>query len=223
MLRRIAAIAIGVDGHRADLVIARTATTIAAYEGRTEVTPDDLRRAAELALPHRMRRTPFSDQSFDPQRLQDVLDRDDEPEPPSNAMDGDPGDQPDRGMSRTAISPINPLPSVHRAPHLTFSPDRQARAGNGRRTQTIANDTRGRSIGATVLTAPTGDIAIGATVCAASQHAPDPVSTTAVSVTLDDLRRHVRRTTVGGAILFVVDTSGSMGASSALKRPRARR
>ena len=50
-----------VDGLRGDLVMYRTAVTLAAYEGRLEVTVDDIRRAAELALPHRRRRQPFDE------------------------------------------------------------------------------------------------------------------------------------------------------------------
>ena len=42
-----------VDGMRADIVMARTATALAAWAGRTEVTGEDVRQAALLALPHR--------------------------------------------------------------------------------------------------------------------------------------------------------------------------
>ena len=50
-----------VDGHRADLVILKTALAHAAYEGRTRIRETDILLAAELALPHRLRRTPFED------------------------------------------------------------------------------------------------------------------------------------------------------------------
>jgi Mg-chelatase subunit ChlI len=50
---------LNVDGHRADLVILKTARAHAAYEGRTQITPEDIAIAAELALPHRIRRGPF--------------------------------------------------------------------------------------------------------------------------------------------------------------------
>jgi Mg-chelatase subunit ChlI len=48
-----------VDGHRADLVILKAAIAHAAFEGRTAITDRDIALAAELALPHRMRRGPF--------------------------------------------------------------------------------------------------------------------------------------------------------------------
>lgn len=48
-----------VDGHRADLVILKAACAHAAFEGRTSITDIDIALAAELALPHRLRRGPF--------------------------------------------------------------------------------------------------------------------------------------------------------------------
>ncbi|MDR1085995.1 MAG: ATP-binding protein [Deltaproteobacteria bacterium] len=50
---------VGVDGHRGDIVIYKAAKTLAAWNGRTEVTKEDIEAAAELALPHRLRRQPL--------------------------------------------------------------------------------------------------------------------------------------------------------------------
>ena len=52
---------VGVDGHRADIIMLKTAKTIAAFEGRKEVVKKDIEEAAELVLPHRIRRQPFMD------------------------------------------------------------------------------------------------------------------------------------------------------------------
>ncbi len=52
---------VGVDGHRGDIIILKTAKTIAAYNGRDIVQSEDIRTAAELALPHRIRRQPLMD------------------------------------------------------------------------------------------------------------------------------------------------------------------
>ncbi len=54
-----ACLKLGVDGHRADIVTLKTARAIAAYQGRDKVISQDVLAAAELALPHRVRRTPF--------------------------------------------------------------------------------------------------------------------------------------------------------------------
>jgi Mg-chelatase subunit ChlI len=52
---------LGVDGHRGDLVILKTATAHAAWEGRRHVSDRDIMLAAELALPHRLKRRPFDE------------------------------------------------------------------------------------------------------------------------------------------------------------------
>ncbi|MFJ5651758.1 putative cobaltochelatase [Streptomyces microflavus] len=75
-LRQIAATcaAFEVDGMRADIVMARTATALAAWAGREEVTADDVRQAALLALPHRRRRNPFDAPGLDEDKLDQTLD-----------------------------------------------------------------------------------------------------------------------------------------------------
>jgi magnesium chelatase subunit I len=67
ILRRIAVICIelDVDGHRADIGMLKTAITLAAYDGRTEVSNADVNNAARFVLPHRMRRRPFEEAEFD--------------------------------------------------------------------------------------------------------------------------------------------------------------
>ncbi|MCX7680990.1 MAG: putative cobaltochelatase [Anaerolineae bacterium] len=52
---------LGVDGHRADLVVLKTARAHAAYEGRTRLNDRDILLAAELALPHRLKRHPLQE------------------------------------------------------------------------------------------------------------------------------------------------------------------
>ncbi|MED7950484.1 putative cobaltochelatase [Streptomyces sp. BE303] len=74
-LRRITAVcaAFEVDGLRADIVMARTAVALAAWSGRTEVLEEDVRKAAQLALPHRRRRNPFDAPGLDEELLDRTL------------------------------------------------------------------------------------------------------------------------------------------------------
>lgn len=74
-LRQITATcaAFEVDGMRADIVMARAATALAAWAGRTEVAAEDVRQAALLALPHRRRRNPFDAPGLDEEKLDDTL------------------------------------------------------------------------------------------------------------------------------------------------------
>ncbi|GGN08825.1 magnesium chelatase subunit D [Actinoplanes campanulatus] len=74
-LDRIARVclAYGVDGMRADIVVARCAVALAAWHGRDRVTADDVRDAAGLALPHRRRTDPLDPPGTDEQKLEDAL------------------------------------------------------------------------------------------------------------------------------------------------------
>ncbi|MBW8821088.1 MAG: ATP-binding protein, partial [Streptomyces sp.] len=116
-LRQIAATcaAFEVDGMRADIVMARTATALAAWAGRTDVLAEDVRQAALLALPHRRRRNPFDAPGLDEDKLDETLeefsgegDEDPDPDgpgggggqPPSSdgpQADGGSGAQPEAG------------------------------------------------------------------------------------------------------------------------------
>ncbi|TXC91424.1 putative cobaltochelatase [Streptomyces sp. ISID311] len=106
-LRQIAATcaAFEVDGMRADIVMARTATALAAWAGRTEVLEEDVRQAALLALPHRRRRNPFDAPGLDEDKLDQTLEEfgaddgtggDDDPEP-DGPDDGPGGGGPEGG------------------------------------------------------------------------------------------------------------------------------
>jgi Mg-chelatase subunit ChlI/Mg-chelatase subunit ChlD len=61
-----------VDGVRPDIVISKAACTLAAFEGRTEVTPDDILVASELALSHRTREGGFLDPA-PPEEIKKIL------------------------------------------------------------------------------------------------------------------------------------------------------
>ncbi|MFC4030498.1 putative cobaltochelatase [Streptomyces polygonati] len=107
-LRQIAATcaAFEVDGMRADIVMARTATALAAWAGRTVVLAEDVRQAALLALPHRRRRNPFDAPGLDEDKLDETLERErgeggDDPDPdpdggPEGPQDPDDGGGPPR-------------------------------------------------------------------------------------------------------------------------------
>lgn len=67
------AIHLGVDGHRADITVLKTAMTNAAFRGSDRVEQEDMLLAAKLALPHRMRRRPFEDGVLDMEMLPDLI------------------------------------------------------------------------------------------------------------------------------------------------------
>lgn len=64
---------LGVDGHRPDIVILKTARAQAAFDGRTVINDLDIAHAAELALPHRMKRGPFEKEIANMEELRDRI------------------------------------------------------------------------------------------------------------------------------------------------------
>jgi Mg-chelatase subunit ChlI len=88
---------LNVDGHRGDLVILKTARAHAAFEGRTAISDRDIALAAELALPHRIKRGPFQQAEMSMEDLQERIDQlqgvtanTEEPEPkPGDEKAGD--------------------------------------------------------------------------------------------------------------------------------------
>ncbi|ADB73327.1 putative cobaltochelatase [Geodermatophilus obscurus] len=101
-LRQVTAVcaAFDVDGLRADLVTARAAIAHAAWCGRDEVTEDDVRVAARLALPHRRRRNPFDAPGLDEETLEQALD--------DARPDDDPPEGPDDGGGTPPPPPLGP-------------------------------------------------------------------------------------------------------------------
>jgi magnesium chelatase subunit D len=216
-LRRIAALcaAFDVDGMRADLVVARTAAAHAAWRGALTVEEQDIRVAAELALPHRRRRDPFDDPGIDRDQLDQALAQvDPEPDPDPDPSGGgqsanDGASQPN---SRSAPKPQPPRPSA--PPSKTFrtrtlavpgvgegAPGRRSRARNVSGSVVAAVDSSDRTSGAHGLH-------LFATLLSAAECAgagplrPQP----------DDVRRAVREGREGNLVIFVVDASGSMAA-----------
>jgi Mg-chelatase subunit ChlI len=66
---------LNVEGHRADLVILKTARAQAAFEGRMAINERDMALAAELALPHRIRQGPFQQAAVSPEELQERIEQ----------------------------------------------------------------------------------------------------------------------------------------------------
>ena len=217
-LRRIAALcaAFDVDGMRADLVVARTAVAHAAWRGAAAVAEEDIRVAAELALPHRRRRDPFDDPGLDPDRLDEALaqagDVEDEPDPdPDPPGGGEPASDPTpeyaapQHNSHSATRPSAAPSAVFRTKALVVpgvgegAPGRRSRARN--RT--------GISVSATADPEAGHGVHVFGTLLAAAQHQHGPGS---LRPRPDDVRRAVREGREGNLVIFVVDASGSMAA-----------
>jgi Mg-chelatase subunit ChlI len=66
---------LNVDGHRSDLVILKTARAHAAFEGHASISDRDIALAAELALPHRIKRGPFHQADITMEDLQERIEQ----------------------------------------------------------------------------------------------------------------------------------------------------
>ncbi|GAA1043988.1 putative cobaltochelatase [Streptomyces murinus] len=236
-LRQIAATcaAFEVDGMRADIVMARTATALAAWAGRTDVLAEDVRQAALLALPHRRRRNPFDAPGLDEDKLDETLEQ-------SAGQDGDGDDDPDgpdgggrpapesgpEGGGDTAARPEageggEPQPAGagagEQAPVRAAEPFRTkvlsvpgiGEGAAGRRSR--ARTEHGRTTGARRPQGALTKLHLAATVRAAAPYQrARGRSGPGLVIRRDDLRQARREGREGNLVLFVVDASGSMAA-----------
>ncbi|MEU0597322.1 putative cobaltochelatase [Streptomyces sp. NPDC006393] len=241
-LRQIAATcaAFEVDGMRADIVMARTATALAAWAGRTDVLAEDVRQAALLALPHRRRRNPFDAPGLDEDKLDETLEEfsggspDDDPDPDGGPEGGGPdggGGQPapqggPRQDGGTAAEPETgeggdpqasggrEQPAVRAVePFRTkvLSVPGLGEGAAGRRSR--ARSEHGRTTGARRPRGALTKLHLAATVRAAAPHQrARGRSGPGLVLRRDDLRQATREGREGNLVLFVVDASGSMAA-----------
>ncbi|MEV7386248.1 MULTISPECIES: putative cobaltochelatase [unclassified Streptomyces] len=235
-LRQIAATcaAFEVDGMRADIVMARTATALAAWAGRTDVLAEDVRQAALLALPHRRRRNPFDAPGLDEDKLDQTLeefsgeDEDDtdpdpggpgggggQPTPDDGPQGGDTGARPEAGEGgepqasgageQSAVRAAEPF----RTKVLSVPGIGEGAAGRRSRARTE----HGRTTGARRPRGTLTKLHLAATVQAAAPHQrARGRSGPGLVLRRDDLRQATREGREGNLVLFVVDASGSMAA-----------
>ncbi|WP_158886965.1 putative cobaltochelatase [Amycolatopsis anabasis] len=240
-LRQIAGVCASfeVDGMRADIVTARTAVAHAAWSGRDEVTTEDIRVAARLALPHRRRRNPFDAPGIDSDQLDQVLEDAQPPaEPDRGPEDDGPGpgsgaEPPEQGPAPEGNAPQpetggEPGGSGEQrtvgagAPYRAklFTVSGTGEGAHGRRSRAITDN--GRTIGVRPSSARDGRPHLLATVRAAAPHQRARGRAGAgLELRPRDLRFALREGREGNLVLFCVDASGSMGARARMREVKA--
>ena len=233
-----------VAGHRADIVIERTALTIAALEGRFEVTGEDIRQAASLVLPHRQREAapppppppppqPKEDQQreeeqkeeessgTEPEKREGHEDSGDRDFPreefPQEVSDPSGGETAEREKGEVSEK-VFAVGSTFRVKPIASDKDRTLRRGSGKRSRTRTAQKQGRYVKST-LQRKNNDLALDATLRAAApyQKVREKADGLAVSIKEEDIREKLRERRIGNFILFVVDASGSMGAQNRME------
>ena len=231
-----------VDGMRGDIVMYKTAATIAAYEDRTEVNAEDVREAANLALLHRQRRQPFQQPNLATEQLDSMVDdfqgqdrqRESQDSSQSDSQgegDSEPSDlsPPDLNSAEPDNEADNSNPgslgqeeqfevgdSYSVRPLNLKPPDQRSRRASGRRNVTITDSSAGRYVGSRMPEGKASGLALDATLRAAAPHQlgrrAASESQNVVLIEAQDIRDKVRESKSGSMVLFVVDASGSMGA-----------
>jgi len=225
-----------VAGHRAELVIEQAAKALAAYEQRSQVTIDDIRAVAPLALAHR-RRDPLppppppppeetKEQEDSPHETEAETQEERPPEPQSEPLNlppameemnppaprSDPEEsaEGERGDSREQIFEVG---ATFKVKKIVSPQDRILRRGSGRRSRTRVSLKQGRYVKST-WQRKFNDIAVDATLRAAApyQGRRKREHDLAVCLRPEDLREKIREKRIGNFLLFLVDASGSMGA-----------
>jgi magnesium chelatase subunit D len=216
---------LGVDGLRGDLVTAKTARTLAAWDDRNEVLTVDVKRAALLALSHRRRRGPFEQPGIDPEELENAL-SEDPPDPPPDGPDdgtappstseeggeGSPGARaPEPSEARTGAGERSHAASEPFDPVRLEAPEKGKGGPLGRRSR-VSGET-GHPVADRENGGRARDVALAATIRAAAPHQrARGWEGTNLVVQPADLREHIREGREGNLILFLVDASGSMAA-----------
>ncbi|HMF15869.1 MAG TPA: VWA domain-containing protein, partial [Gemmataceae bacterium] len=179
-----------VDGLRADIVMHKTAQAMAAFDGRTAVTPEDVRVAAELALPHRRR----SRQSVISGQQSAITSRQTagNDSPPKNA----------KAKDQEVFEPAPPEDK----PHLPKNGCEKEMMASGRR-QSMAAKSQGRFVRAVADETP-ASLALAASLRAAARRGS--FHNGKLKVETVDLHRKEFESRTGIYLLFVVDSSGSM-------------
>ncbi|NSW91369.1 MAG: magnesium chelatase subunit D family protein [Firmicutes bacterium] len=232
-------------GHRAELVMVETAKAIAALSGRLYVTLQDIKEAAQFALPHRLRDAPQLENTASKEQTEDRENNDNQDmvneqneerheceneeqqrEQEHSALqesrvqdDGDDDRGPDeKGACEDTDNIEEPGEIFQVKPFLAEMKDLKVRKGSGKRSRVKTDSLQGRYVKYAFPKGKAADIAFDATFRAAApfQNARER-NGLAIAIHSCDLREKVRERRTGCTLLFIVDASGSMGANRRMK------
>lgn len=229
----------GCQGHRADILLVRTAVAIAAWNGRMAVNREDMTEAAGYVLPHRIHRDMENDSREKmPETDNDVSDSFPDAEKtkePNRSFDGqmedsnhiselDGAESNQQNNSEESLSDnrkeeidnyVLPEELFAVNPWLNYGKRASVSRDSGRRSLVKTDSRMGRYVKDCFPASGIDmDVAFAATIRAAAPYQrmrKEEKRNTAICIHRSDIRCKVRERRTGNMILFVVDASGSMG------------
>lgn len=211
-------VAMETDGHRADIVMMKTARANAALEGRKKVEPDDLHMASRLVLPHRMKKSPLRKAELSQEKLKEVFDQ--------SAGSGEGFSEEwmpiHQNKPKTSSKAKNFKSPVECVTHLcagtkSLRPQipwyRLALGTHPGRRFVLENPRRGGSVhGSRFLHAGDSpdDLSVIGTLRAAAPYQLTRQANGSLKINWDDLRLRKRSRKTGLALMMIVDSSASM-------------
>ncbi|MCD6185888.1 MAG: putative cobaltochelatase [Deltaproteobacteria bacterium] len=224
-----------VAGHRADIIMRKTAIAIASCGKREDVTEKEVNEAADLVLLHRVRMPPSP-----PQHQPDEK-KEEPPSPPEEEKEPEKGEEKSETQNQQktekgkkeeeregeekdkeesekgkpagqSLEMVFPVGETFKTKRIQMERDRVLRKGSGRRSRTRSSSKAGRYI-MSRMQRKTNDLALDATIRAAAPYQKQRIREgVAIAIEKSDIREKVREKRIGNFIVFVVDASGSMGA-----------
>lgn len=218
----------GIEGHRGDLILGETARALAALSGRTIVSKEDIQEAAGYVLPHRQKAIsesppPPSEQEASPPPEAEA------PDTPGSQQEESSGDFPsEEETSSDAAESVGtetkkqnarPKPeNFHvgesfQVKSFGYQADRKRRNGHGKRSRIKSASKTGRYLSSTARRI-NDDLALDATIRAAAPYqSVRKKNGVAIAIEREDIREKIRQRKAANLLVFVLDTSGSMGAN----------
>jgi len=216
-----------IEGHRGDITIAKAAASLAAYYGHPEILQEDIREAAILALPHRIRHSLMDDEvSFSVETIDKALEnmnRDvfsPEITPSGEKKKSKTGIIPSDSVLSTRVFPIGETPGELVFPEIKLK--KRPRFATGKSLKSEASIS-GAYVRSELPRGKPRDIALDATLRTAATFQKERGRNAAgpFIVHTSDIRIKYREEKIGRMIQFVVDASGSMGVRQQMRETKA--
>jgi len=227
----------GIDGHRGDLTATNMAMTLAAMDGRSDVSEDDVVQASVLCLNHRVKvvrgrrvdkqkklarsTVGFNTESRAMKKLPHETVKQEDLSPKDAVLDEEVGAPEDTTVSKLgskeAEDVITKIGETFKTIDLfedTEAGKRGQSSAKGKRFQQKSGDKSGRYVGSRITDEKNPDLAFDATVRASAPYQmkrhKEQETDMAIIIEKSDMREKVRETRSSSTFLFAVDTSGSL-------------